>query len=80
MPPQDGSKNGFLFNSHPTDCHFTFLQLLLGIDVVHLHSLPLVQEVKTSFRESGIDISAFTYSDVEEYREIKAGLRANPVR
>ena len=57
-----------------------FLLLLFGLGAAQLHSLPLVQEVKTSFRESGIDVSAFTYSDVEEYREIKSGLRANPVR
>ncbi len=56
------------------------LILLFGLGAAKLHSLPLVQEVKTSFRESGIDVSAFTYSDVEEYREIKSGLRANPVR
>ncbi|RQD75366.1 hypothetical protein [Desulfonatronospira sp. MSAO_Bac3] len=56
------------------------LLLLLGTGVLYLHSLPLVQEVKTSFRESGIDVSAFTYSDVEEYRDVKSGLRADPVR
>jgi len=58
----------------------TSLLALLAFGIVQLHSLPLVQEVKTSFRESGIDVSAFTYSDVEEYRDIKAGLRASPVR
>jgi len=56
------------------------LLLLLGLGIIHLHSLPVVQEVKQAFRESGIDVSAFTYSDVEEYRDIKSGLRADPVR
>ncbi|EFI35224.1 hypothetical protein Dthio_PD2633 [Desulfonatronospira thiodismutans ASO3-1] len=56
------------------------LLLILGIGVAYLHSLPVVQEVKQAFRESGIDVSAFTYSDVEEYRDVKSGLRADPVR
>ena len=46
------------------------LAVMLGLGVVYVHSLPLVMEVKTSFRQSEINISAYTYSDVEEYGAI----------
>jgi len=40
---------------------------LIGLGVVHVHSLPLVQEVKESFRQSGRNLSAYTYTDVEDF-------------
>lgn len=52
--------------------------MILG--ALYLHTLPQVQDVKVSFKESGIDVSAFTYSDVKEYGEIISTLQANPVR
>lgn len=56
------------------------LGALIILGALYLHTLPLVQDVKVSFKESGIDVSAFTYSDVKEYGEIISTLQANPVR
>ncbi|WP_291322193.1 hypothetical protein [Desulfonatronospira sp.] len=43
-----------------------------GLGLVHMHSLPLVQEVKESFRQSGRNLSAYTYTDVEDFPYLKS--------
>ena len=54
------------------------IAVLIGLGAVHLHSLPLVQEVKESFRQSGINISAYTYSDVEDFPYLKSRPDSKP--
>jgi len=57
-----------------------FITALIGLGAVHLHSLPLVQEVKESFRQSGINLSAYTYSDVEDFPYLKSRPGSDPTK
>jgi len=46
------------------------LTVLLGLGIMHLHALPLVQDVKKSFRHSDVNIAAYTFGDEKVYGEI----------
>lgn len=46
------------------------LAMMFGFGAVYVHKLPLVQDVKKSFRHSDVNIAAITFGDENTYGEI----------